>query len=91
MSAECTRYGMRDCLYAVFLDLANSARQVKPWDADARERWLDAAVWLLCQVPDAPQRCSWAHSLAIAFNTSGAPIALVIGELWRRVEAKRCV
>lgn len=88
---EAPRYTMRDCMYALYVDLAEAARTIPLYDADARERWFDAAVWLLCQVPDLSQRCSWAHSLALSFNQAGCPLALVVGELWRRAEEKGTV
>lgn len=79
-------YGERDCLSEVCADLCDAARTVLPWDADAREGWMDAAVWLLKQVPHEAQRASWAFTLATAINRCQAPVVGVLGELWRRVE-----
>lgn len=45
---EARRYTVRDCYYTVLCDLTAADRTVAPYDADARERWFDAAVWLLC-------------------------------------------
>jgi hypothetical protein len=84
------RIGLRDCLYMMLVDLAAQARMVRPWDADARTQWFDAAVWLLGQVPDAAQRAAWTQTLALAITQPGLPPALVVGELWRRVEERPC-
>lgn len=85
LSTEDRRIRPTDCLYAMFTDLCESAGRVTLWDADAREQWLAAAVWLLRQVPDVDQRMSWAFSLASSIRGS-APVVRVLGDLWRRVE-----
>ena len=81
---EDRRYRPTDCVFVIFTDLCESAGAVVLWDADARERWLAAAVWLLRQVPDVDQRMSWAFSLASCIRGS-APVVKVLGEMWRRV------
>lgn len=85
MDDTVVRFRPTDCLFSIFTDLCESATQVPLWDADAREGWLDAAVWLLRQVPDETQRASWAFSLASCIRGS-APVVRVLGELWQRVE-----
>ena len=85
MDGTVVRYRPTDCVFAMFTDLCESAGAVVLWDADARERWLAAAVWLLRQVPDVDQRMSWAFSLASCVR-GPAPVVRVLGDLWRRVE-----
>lgn len=88
MQAEARRIGMRDCLYALLMDLVKTAKALPPWKTHMRSEWFEAAVWLLGQVPDAAQRLSWTHTLAQAVNMAGIPLQLIVGELWRRVEER---
>ena len=83
---DAKRYRETDCLHAVLTDLCAAVATVQPWDADERERWLDAAVWLLRQVPDAGQRAAWGLTLAASINRYPTRVVLVLEELWRRVE-----
>lgn len=84
MSVAQRSYRTGDCLYAIYLDLASVARTLPLWDADAREQWLDAAGWLLAQVPCESQRVSWAYQLAVAWTHGGTVLGPVVQELWRR-------
>jgi hypothetical protein len=73
-----------DCLYALYTDLQSQARGLPPWDAAARERWLDSCAGLLAAVPDAAQRASWAYWLASALRGFGPPICVLAGHLLAR-------
>jgi hypothetical protein len=90
MNVEARRIGMKDCLYSMLMDLASTAKALPPWQTHMRSEWFEAAVWLLGQVPDSAQRLSWTHTLAMAINGVGIPLNLIVGELWRRVEVRRC-
>lgn len=84
--ATVVRYREQDCLHAIFVDLCEAVATFQPWDADERERWMEAVVWLLRQVPDPVQRAAWGLTLVASINRTPAPVVLLLEDLWRRVE-----
>lgn len=81
---EARRIGNTDCLADCLADLRMQARHLAPWDADAREGWMQACGDLLEAVPDALQRTSWAYFLAQDLRLVGTPIEFVMGRLLHR-------
>ena len=86
---EPVRIREKDCLFELFMDLRSQACLIRPYDADAREGWLASCGEVLAQVPDDPQRTSWAYFLALDLNLIGSPLNLVMALLLARAAQER--
>jgi hypothetical protein len=85
------RLAPNDCLAELLAGLRMRARAVWPYDADAREQWLESCGQLLAAVPDEHQRTNWAWQLALALPVAGAPIDFVMALILSRAAERKAV
>jgi hypothetical protein len=68
------------------LELCSRALTLKPYDADARQAFVEAARQLLDAVPDKYQRMAWSIQLSMActigMNLHGIPGEFDVQQLW---------
>ena len=77
-----------DVLSEMHMELCRTALNLKPYDGDARQSFVDAARQLLDAVPSASQRLAWSIQLSLActlgMNLHGIPGEFDVAQLWER-------
>lgn len=81
-------------LLEVLTQLHHHLLELLPYDADAREAWLDDAARLLAQANSDSQKVDWLTTLAWAFKRhlgQGIPVSMIIGRLLNTKDTSRFV